>query len=59
MKICWLAICNMLHLCHSEGIPRRGKASYMTVYLASDLSYQVLINSKFKVHLNLKIAHAH
>ena len=35
-------------------IPRRGKASYMTVYLASDLSHQVSNDSKFKVHLNYK-----
>ena len=31
----------------------------MTVYLASDLSYQISITSKFEVHLNLKFAHAH
>ena len=38
-------------------IPRRGKASYMTVYLASDLSHQVSNDSKFKVHLNDKNLH--
>ena len=44
----------IIQVCWQNRNSTRGKASYMTVYLASDLSHQVSNDSKFKVHLNYK-----